>query len=679
MSKNLIILKATKDTPVVKTSRFPRMRLEFDDLWPTQSILAPYYDQDVNIVAACPTASGKTLIAELCMDAAMAKDQTCLYAGPLKSISEEKRTRWTSAEHGFGGKNVAVLTGDYLMTDELRARLRQADIILLTSEILDARGRQGRKEKITFLNQAGLLVVDEIHLLGDEERGDRCETGLMAVTQYNPDVRLVMLSATLKNGQDIARWATLLNGKPTVLMESSWRPTKLHLKMVPFVPLGTRWAEKQEAKITRTVELVQSFGDDPSIIFVYSKKDGRDTMFRLKREQIKAEFYHAERNLKDRKGIIRRFNEGKLHKIVSTSGLGAGIDMGFKNVVMCGTARGTNPVKPTEIQQCLGRAGRPGYFPDGYAYVVVLHSEEKEWFQKIRTLPVVRSQLEGTSCLRFHVVSLIDRKRARTPEGLVRWQRRSLMAIQGKPLSEQTALALFRELEHSGIVRKKGGGYTNTMVGKVASRLYFDPMAVMDWTRNWEDLSDRKLWMEDIAVAWAIGRSCHFDGNYVASENRPYAESVEFELQQAGLDPGPWLPSIAAVRAGMKEVKLPGLASIYNNIKGDIWRMMSGWRWLMERRDADLPENYFERLSTRVSYQVDWDMADLCRVPAIGAVRAKKLFRAGAVSPWHLVAPESKGGLRATARELLGEKVYDKAILGIQAMKEQGNISLKKP
>jgi superfamily II RNA helicase len=166
-----------------------------------------------DVVVSAPTGSGKTWIAEQAIKKALSSGQRAWYASPLKALSNSKY-----AEFGeiFGPARVGILTGD-------RKENPQAELIVGTTEIL-------RNQLYDAMYRghdlgAGLVVLDEAHFLGDPERGVVWEEVII----YLPArVRLLLLSATVENADQIARWLTFVRDEPCATVVSNERPVPLY-------------------------------------------------------------------------------------------------------------------------------------------------------------------------------------------------------------------------------------------------------------------------------------------------------------------------------------------------------------------------------------------------------------------------------------------------------------------
>ena len=160
-----------------------------------------------NVVAAIPTAAGKTFVAQLAM---LTADGPGLYIVPLRALAREKYETFDA----LPGLSVGISTGDF---DSPAAELGEYDVVVATSEKVDSAIRNGAD----WVDRLASVVVDEIHLLGAEGRGPTLEVTLATLRRRVPDVQVVGLSATVDNPGEIASWLD------ATLVESTWRPVDL--------------------------------------------------------------------------------------------------------------------------------------------------------------------------------------------------------------------------------------------------------------------------------------------------------------------------------------------------------------------------------------------------------------------------------------------------------------------
>ncbi len=167
-----------------------------------------------NLLVCTPTASGKTLIAELAMVKNILENKgKAIYIVPLKALANEKFKDFKKRYSSY--LKIALSIGDLDSTDNY---LSGYDLVVCTAEKLDSLIRH----KAEWLSKVATVVVDEIHLLNDPHRGPTLEILITMLKDILPNLQLIALSATIGNPKDLAKW---LNAN---LVIDSWRPVELH-------------------------------------------------------------------------------------------------------------------------------------------------------------------------------------------------------------------------------------------------------------------------------------------------------------------------------------------------------------------------------------------------------------------------------------------------------------------
>ena len=167
-----------------------------------------------NLLVCTPTASGKTLIAEMAaLTTILSGKGKCVYIVPLKALANEKFKEFTRKWGSLC--RVAMSIGD-LDSDE--PNLQSKDLIICTAEKLDAILRH----HAPWVRELGCIVVDEIHLINDPSRGPVLEILITMLAQVAKGAQCVGLSATIGNPQELADW---LNAE---LVIDEWRPVPLY-------------------------------------------------------------------------------------------------------------------------------------------------------------------------------------------------------------------------------------------------------------------------------------------------------------------------------------------------------------------------------------------------------------------------------------------------------------------
>lgn len=166
-----------------------------------------------NILICTPTASGKTLCAELAFTKTiMEKKGIAVYIAPMKALASEK---FKDFRRKYPFIRTALSIGDIDSSDPY---LADYDLIITTSEKFDSLIRH----KAPWLSSIGLVIVDEIHLLNDPKRGPTLEILITILRKILKEIQIIGLSATIGNPEQLSEWLD------AELVIDSWRPTKLH-------------------------------------------------------------------------------------------------------------------------------------------------------------------------------------------------------------------------------------------------------------------------------------------------------------------------------------------------------------------------------------------------------------------------------------------------------------------
>lgn len=187
---------------------------KIEELRPSQikSINKGLFKNNHNQIVCTPTGSGKTLVAELAMlDTILNKKKRVIYIVPLKALASEKYKEFKELYENLFRIRISI--GE-IQTEKYNY---DYELMILTAEKLDALIRHDRQ----ILEDLGLVIADEIHLINDEKRGPTLEILLSIFKSKYPKVRIIGLSATIGNSQELSDW---LNAD---LVEDNWRPVEL--------------------------------------------------------------------------------------------------------------------------------------------------------------------------------------------------------------------------------------------------------------------------------------------------------------------------------------------------------------------------------------------------------------------------------------------------------------------
>ncbi|MFD1514022.1 DEAD/DEAH box helicase [Halomarina rubra] len=333
---------------------------QFDTLLPVQSLSVEndlLEGQDQLVVSA--TATGKTLVGELTgLDRVLKGEGKMLFLVPLVALANQKHEQF---EEKYGHlANVTIRVGASRIRDDGNRFDPNADVIVGTYEGIDHALRTGKD-----LGDIGTVVIDEVHTLGEEERGHRLDGLISRLKEYtrvnDDDTQWVYLSATVGNPKQLAR------GLRARLVEFEERPVPIE-RHVTF-------AESRE-KLDIENKLVKRAFDEKSskgyrgqtIIFTNSRRRCHEISRKLSYDSAP---YHAGLDYGRRKKVERMFANQDLSAVVTTAALAAGVDFPASQVIFDSLAMGIEWLSVQEFHQMLGRAGRPDFHDKGTVYVLV--------------------------------------------------------------------------------------------------------------------------------------------------------------------------------------------------------------------------------------------------------------------------------------------------------------------
>ena len=446
-----------------------------------------------SVVAAIPTASGKTLLAQLAM---LTADGPALFVVPLRALATEKYETFDA----LPGVSVGISTGEYDATDEGLAR---HDIVVATSEKVDSALRHGAD----WVRELACVVVDEVHVIDEPSRGPTLEVTITNLRRRNADLQLVALSATVANPDELAGWLD------ATLVESTWRPVALRTGVYAddriVLDDGTERSLPTEGDPVGTLVAETAAEGGQSLVFVRSRGEAQraarslaDRGLRDASEVAEAirgtagtgtgrelaavvadgvAFHHAGLRASHRAAVERAFRDRELAAICATPTLAAGVNVPARRVVVRDheryTGSGFEPLPVLEVQQMFGRAGRPGLDPHGEALLIADRGEREELTDRyIGAEPeAVRSRLDEPRAVRTHVLANVASGVADSRPSLLDVLADTFYAYTDR----EPALATLVEeaivgLDAAGMVRTNGG-LAATELGALVSRVYVDP------------------------------------------------------------------------------------------------------------------------------------------------------------------------------------------------------------
>ena len=452
-----------------------------------------------SVVLQLPTGSGKTWLAEKAIAEVLDHGQRAIYLTPLRALANELVERWRTR---FRGHRVGVFTGEFGQSQAYPVPFEKADLLIMTPERLDACTRHWRSHW-GWLPEVALLVVDELHLLGDKGRGPRLEGALLRTKALNPFLRVLGLSATLGNRAELADW---LEG---VHYYSEWRQVPISWRSERF----KRAADKPGILVAETRSCVDAGGQ--CLVFVQSRRRAEQLSALLSEAGIPAGHHHAGLESNQRRKLEIEYRSGATRVLVSTGTLEMGLNLPARLVVLYDLqyfdGNDFKPLPVNTVWQRAGRAGRRGLDDRGEVLLIgPAWDREIDWYAEGR-FERITSGLSDRRALAEQMLAEVSSGLARARAQLHRRFAQSLAAHQGCLPNIDHVLT---EMIDSGMVtegsdeNEKAPRLKATRLGRIAVRQMLAPATILSLARVFADESAASLKLFDILLACAATEDC---------------------------------------------------------------------------------------------------------------------------------------------------------------------------
>uniref|UniRef100_A0A8C9Z002 U5 small nuclear ribonucleoprotein 200 kDa helicase n=1 Tax=Sander lucioperca TaxID=283035 RepID=A0A8C9Z002_SANLU len=362
-------------------------------------------ETDENLLVCAPTGAGKTNVALMAMLREIGKhinldgtinvdDFKIIYIAPMRSLVQEMVGSFSKRLASYG-ITVSELTGDHQLCKE---EINATQIIVCTPEKWDIITRKGGER--TYTQLVRLIIIDEIHLLHDD-RGPVLES-LVARTIRNveltqEDVRLLGLSATLPNYEDVATCLRVDPAKGLFYFDNSFRPVPLEQT---YVGITEKKAIKRFQIMNEIVyeKIMEHAGKNQLLLdlhpnFLFQNLELKDLL------PYGFAIHHAGMTRVDRTLVEDLFADRHIQVLVSTATLAWGVNLPAHTVIIKGT-QVYSPEKgrwtelgALDILQMLGRAGRPQYDTKGEGILITSHGELQYYLSLLNQQLPIESQM----------------------------------------------------------------------------------------------------------------------------------------------------------------------------------------------------------------------------------------------------------------------------------------------
>ncbi len=664
---------------------------------PQESAIASGLLSGTNMVVASPTASGKTLIAEIACMNAILKGRKAIYIAPMRALASEK---FSEFKESYPYVSSVLSIGDLDSND---LWLKEFKMLFFSTEKFDSLLRHG----MDWLGSIGCIVFDEVHMLEDSSRGPTLEL-LITKLSMMCDAQMVALSATIGNAAELARWMN------AALVESDYRPVKLekgvlHDGIAYYKDRKDSLAGKVKVPEVRVAEDVLERHKQALVFFstkrgaeagavrlseIIKSRLSREDLAELERvssvvlnaldrptEQCRklsglvangVAFHHSGLLNKQRTAIENAFRANRIKAICSTTTLGFGVNTPAHTVLVRDTSRFSGGYSEklgvNEITQLFGRAGRPKYDKEGRALIAVSAKDRvDDMLEYISRDPEpINSSLGIAPVLRTHVLAFIAEDFINSETALEKFMAKTFYSHQYGSASHINRILeeVIDELDEWGFIDADGGRFTATRLGKRVSELYIDPMSakwIVDMLTSEPD---------SIGMLYMISNTLEMRPHVKATRE---AEEMYYSLvnvmnvpMTASDDyPEKAFSTALMLRDWMDEKREQEIMDKYSTTPGALYTKITNADWLLYAsseiaRILRMPQRELMNIRVRMRYGIKEELLDLVRLEQIGRVRARALYINGIRKASEILPNREK------VSSILGKEVAERVFAQLQ-------------
>jgi helicase len=636
--------------------------------------------QTHNLVVASPTASGKTIIAELVgLESILNRKKKAMYTGPLRALASE---HYNDLKKKYGDKHqikFAVSTGEL---DSSSKYLSNFDFIFSTFEKLDSL----LIHRAEWLQQIGVLIIDEVHEL-DSDRGATLEMIITKLRILNPKIQIVALSATIPNADELATWLK------AELVESNYRPVPLkegvhfhqtvvfkgdeQMELAQEDPLealvsDTLKQKKQALVFANTRPRAESLAKQTAAIIspLISPEEKKqleklaqkiENALEIPTEQCKklaslikqgVAFHHAGLIARQRELDEDNFRNGLIKTITATPTLAAGCNLPAFRVIITSLQRfdfsGMKNIPVREYKQMSGRGGRPKYDKAGESIVLCkTEMEAQDVMQNyiLGEMENIESKLGVQPVLRMHLLALIASKYIFDVDSMDDFFARTFYAQQYHDLDNLKRMlrGLVKELYELEFIDGEENRFWATKIGQRVAELYLDPLSASALIKK---LKRDKLNAFSILFAITDTTEIRPYVNVSAKKEPEIWEEIQSRWEDMPLDDPNSIFSDGQIadkfqtakflEAWMNEMPEQELLEQYNVAPGLIRHKLQKGDWLLYGLSELAPlvgkhvhVPLIAKMRKRLDSGIKEELILLCELRGIGRVRARRLFNVG--------------------------------------------------
>ena len=684
------------------------------ELTPPQSMSVEYgLTSGNNFVVAAPTASGKTLIAEIAaINSIIGNRKRAVYIAPMRALVREKYMEFRNA---YPYLKIAMSVGDL---DSLDRWLEDYDMVFASTEKFDSLIRHG----LGWLEDIGCIVIDEVHMLDDESRGPTLEVLISKLRRLCRNAQIIALSATIGNSKEIAGW---MNAE---LIESNYRPVPLErgieINGKAIYDTGREERLDSKSRIPEVRITEDTLRKSKQVLAFYSTKRnaeagserlggivarylsdedkkrlallsdeilgvlGKPTSQceRLAKAILSGTAFHHSGLVNTQRELVEdAFKEGLLKAICSTTTLGYGINMPahtvlIRDIVRYGERSGSEYIGINEVTQLFGRAGRPKYDKAGRAFMIARsESEAHDLYNRyiLSDLDPITSKLGVLPVMRTHMLAFVATRFLTSEESILDFMNGTFYGYRYADSLELKSIIgrVLAELSEWGFLERKGSVYNATRIGHKVSELYIDPLSA-----RWMIDSIPRI-TDDISILFMISNTL---------EMRPYAKATEEaeekymqynsmvdnsiarydESEYLYYDPIRPFSNALMLNDWIGEKGERDITSKYKTTPGALFAKITNADWLLyagSELARIMGTNSIKLLEMRirVKYGIKKELMDLIRLEQVGRVRARMMYERGIKRTSDIRKPESQEAMKVMfGKEIAGRIIVQVTGLG---------------
>ncbi|MCH7902239.1 DEAD/DEAH box helicase [archaeon] len=652
----------------------------FDSFNPMQEKALKAGVLEKSLIVSSPTASGKTVLAELgALQSILVNGKKVVYTCPLRALASEHSNDFKKKySKEFNIKSV-LSTGDF---DSSGKYLSSKDIIFTTYEKLNSL----LNHNTDWLSSIGLLVIDEIHSLGNN-RGTTLEMLITKLRFLNPQLKLLGLSATIPNAKELSQWLK------ADLVESDYRPVELKegvfyngaidfqkdkeeifLQTDPITSIAINTLEKQKQSLIFTNTRKTSESTAKKLAKITERKLTEKekevleaasekilNVLELPTEQCKTiaglvkqgVCFHNAGLLQEQRVIIEDlFKKGNLKFIAATPTLADGVNLPAYRVIIQSPYRytgfGMERIPISEYKQMSGRAGRPKYDSEGQSILIAKTEFEKDdYFNYFINGDIenVDSKLGNDSQLRFHLLAVISTGFVFDLVSAEKFFSETFYAKQTGNLSTlfSKITSILYELEEMRFIKTSDKRIDATQLGKRVTELYLDPESAFTIIN-----ALKKDNFHVFSYLFTIANTNEFYPLLrVASSKQPelweqlqgdkglvpinvdmemFSDNDLLEKYWTSLMLNDWISEVREQEIVTTFKVQPGILRV--KLRNADWLAYSALE-LAKILEMDQHFMHLNKVRKRLKNGIKEELVPLCELRGIGRVRARRLFNAG--------------------------------------------------